>query len=599
MVLSSRRAIASLRRASNRPCGLLIPSANLPPRPIYLANVLSLQRRHNSDWSDDSEAPPAPPEPKTIISASAKDIQKARLKYGLQPNDPVVPTVDDFLGWQKDDVDNDTEIPPEFYQLPWKQRHALKLPQLPRAPVTSDNMYDKLVMSDVEMESIAEGGRMRDDPKFKSRGFIKLRTEELDTEDVEGMADLTELNHMVGDGRFSEFEILEILNDEKEPANHLELMREMIEETENDLKDDIARLKQHEEATLQEEIKLRLDAGMTPDQAEHDARAIMRLPQKRTPERQSLSRDLSNEAIELTETLWNSELEEMGEKGRNAIMKKLKYEQEWNARPLKPSKEMAQDMFYIPPAKSENEDFADPKIWEWNSTDMSSMAHAELEEHRDARKYARLAMYDMLRLSRFTKPFEVPTATEILRFRYTTYMGVAHPSEKKVVMECCPDDFGLKKVQRDKLIKLCGARYDPTRNILKFSCEMFPHQHQNKRWLSELIDKLVEEAKDDADTFEDVPFDFRHHKFKPQRSFPKEWRMSADKLQMKRLRDWQKHATPEEWERLRAYMHHQIEERKILEEKKQNEMIGGPGEKVDMALMEGTGLERELVGVKI
>ncbi|EPS45172.1 hypothetical protein H072_830 [Dactylellina haptotyla CBS 200.50] len=500
------------------------------------------------------------------MTANSREAQKAREHFGLGPQDPVFPTVDDFFNWPKEDKDTEAELPKELSQLPFKQRHALKLPMLPKDPVTSENMLNKMSMTDSELESMASYGRIRGDPRWKSRGFVKFGEDAMNPEDLEGMADLKDINHMIGDGRFTDSEIHAIIREEAEPKSHLIQINEIIAETEKDLADDIVRLQEHEEQILQEEIKLRLAEGMDPEQAEHDARAIMRLPQKRTAQRQALSRDLSDEAIELTSTLWNSELEEMGEKGQAAMMRKLDHEHEWSTRPLKPDAEMERDMFFLPPARQESEDPYDPKIWEWNSTDMSSRAHDQMEEHREARVYARLAVYDMPRLSRFAKPFEIPRNGEVLRFRYTTHMGARHPSQNKVVMECCPDDMGLTKVQRDKLIKLCGVRYNPTRNILKFSCEMFEHQHQNKRWLSELIDKLVVEAKDDTDTFEDVPFDFRHHKFKPQQSFPKEWRMPAEKLQMKRLKDWRKSATPEEWERLRAYVQHEAKERKAAEE---------------------------------
>ncbi|KAK6530133.1 37S ribosomal protein S24, mitochondrial [Orbilia ellipsospora] len=581
MALSSRRALASLRRTTgHRQCGLLVPSPNLPPRPIYP----TIQRRTNSRWSnrnrdedDDGDGdndrfefkrPVKPKEKRIVMSGSAQEAQRAREHFNLSPTDPVFPTVDDLFNWPKDYEDNEADLPPELEQLPLKQRRALKIPMLPKQPITSESMYQKLTMTDGELENMATSIRTRHDPRWKKHGLINLKKEDVDEEDLEGFADLADMSHKIGDGRFSESEILSIMRDDTEPQSLLIQLKEIIAETEKDMADDILRLKEHEEQVLQEEIKLRIDEGMTPEEAEHDARAIMRLPQKRTAERQSLSRDLSDEAIEITSTLWNSELKEMGEKGQSAMMRQMEHDHQWKTRPLKPTPAEAEEMWFIPGAKQESEDQSDPMIWAWNSTDMSSLAHEQMEEHREARKYARLSIYDMPRLSRFAKPFKVPNDGEVLRFRYTTHMGARHPSQNKVVMECCPDDMGLTNLQRDKLIKLCGTRYNPTRNILKFSCEMFEHQHQNKRWLSELIDKLVEEARDDTDTFEDVPFDFRHHKFKKQKSFPKEWRMPAEKLELKRLKDWRANATAAEWEQLRVYMANQASERKAAEEEK-------------------------------
>ena len=83
-----------------------------------------------------------------------------------------------------------------------------------------------------------------------------------------------------------------------------------------------------------------------------------------------------------------------------------------------------------------------------------------------------------------------------LRFRYTTYMGEQHPAEKKVVLEFTPADMpNLTEIQRDKLRKLVGVRYNPETDIVKMSCEMFETQTQNKRYLGDLVDKLLEEAR--------------------------------------------------------------------------------------------------------
>ncbi|KAF3310120.1 37S ribosomal protein S24, mitochondrial [Orbilia oligospora] len=568
MALSSRRAVAALRRTTNRQCGLLIPSANLPPRPIYYADKLvRLQQcRHEStgDRGDDFryfDSEGVFNSKKVGKQLEERDIAQKKLEAKADG----APTAGELFGWpEAQEEDKDYEMPKDLNNLPQKLRKALKLKQLPRQPITAENLFSKLQITDTELDQLAKTGRFRDDPKYKAHGLVPFKPEDIAEEDLEGMADLSEVNSLIGNVGFSESEIMNIMRDQDEPQNEMDFMKRIIEETEKNMKEDLIRLQKHEEAMLQEEIKMRVAEGMSAEQAEHDARAIMRLPQQRTETRRELSRDLSDDAIIATETLWNTELEEMGEKGLRTMMKKMDHVEEYASRPLRPDQQTVRDMYFLPPSKREDDDDMDPMMWSWNATDMSSMAHDDLEEHREARKYARLAVYDMPRLSRFVKPFKVPTAAEVLRFRYTTHMGVSHPTDNKVVMECCPEDLGLTRVQTDKLIKLCGARYNPTTKLLKFSCEMFEHQHQNKRWLSELVDKLIIEAKDDTDTFEDVPFDFRHHKFKPQPSFPKEWRMTKEKLELKRLKDWQKHATPGQWEQLKTYIHYQTQEQKRL-----------------------------------
>jgi small subunit ribosomal protein S35 len=83
-----------------------------------------------------------------------------------------------------------------------------------------------------------------------------------------------------------------------------------------------------------------------------------------------------------------------------------------------------------------------------------------------------------------------------LRFRYTSYMGEDHPAEKKVVVEFTTADMpNLTPIQREKLKKLVGVRYNPTTDIVKISCEMYESQAQNKRYLGNVIDSLLIEAR--------------------------------------------------------------------------------------------------------
>ncbi|KAJ4302560.1 37S ribosomal protein S24, mitochondrial [Collariella sp. IMI 366227] len=167
---------------------------------------------------------------------------------------------------------------------------------------------------------------------------------------------------------------------------------------------------------------------------------------------------------------------------------------------------------------------------DFEEDDIMAMGHAKLEEHREFREYARIAVWEMPLLSKLAKPFKAPAEDEVLRFRYTTYMGEFHPADRKVVVEFSPGDMpGLTDVQKLKMKKLAGSRYNPEKDIIKMSCERFEHQAQNKRYLGDIIDKMVETAKDPTDTFEDVPLDTRHHKFKQVIKFPKEWYMTEER----------------------------------------------------------------------
>ncbi|KAI1179259.1 mitochondrial ribosomal subunit protein-domain-containing protein [Nemania sp. FL0916] len=160
---------------------------------------------------------------------------------------------------------------------------------------------------------------------------------------------------------------------------------------------------------------------------------------------------------------------------------------------------------------------------------MFSMAHAKLEEFREYREYARIAAWQMPLLSKLATRFEAPTAQEPLRFRYTSYMGEFHPAESKVVVEFSPQDLPLEEAQMVKLRKLLGPRWNPETDIAKMSCELYEHPAQNKRHLADLVNKLVVQAKDPTDMFEDIPLDTRHHTFKVKPRFPKEWRMTDER----------------------------------------------------------------------
>ncbi|CAM1500908.1 Fc.00g100700.m01.CDS01 [Cosmosporella sp. VM-42] len=174
----------------------------------------------------------------------------------------------------------------------------------------------------------------------------------------------------------------------------------------------------------------------------------------------------------------------------------------------------------------EDPDTNTEELEEFDEDDITSMAHGKLDEIREMRNYARLAVWEMPLLAKLAKPFKPPTDGEVLRWRYTSYMGEFHPAEKKVVVQFAPDDLKLTKVQTDKLKKLAGPRYNPETEIIKMSCESFEHQAQNKRYLSNLVDDMIASAKDPKDTFEDIPLDTRHHTFSNKPKFPKEWRLT-------------------------------------------------------------------------
>ncbi|KAI1978022.1 37S ribosomal protein S24, mitochondrial [Ophidiomyces ophidiicola] len=183
-------------------------------------------------------------------------------------------------------------------------------------------------------------------------------------------------------------------------------------------------------------------------------------------------------------------------------------------------------------AEDENDSFAQYEDDDdWKDDDITSMAHAELQEHRDIRKYARIAAWDMPSLAALAKPFSLPPQTHLLRFRYTTYLGESHPAESKVVVELSSKDLSptyLTEDQRITFLKLVGTRYNPGTDVVRMSCEKFATSAQNKRYLGDLVQKLITEAKE-GDSFADVPLDLRHYKPKQKVAYPKSWDMTEDR----------------------------------------------------------------------
>ncbi|KAL5118893.1 37S ribosomal protein S24, mitochondrial [Pleosporales sp. CAS-2024a] len=155
---------------------------------------------------------------------------------------------------------------------------------------------------------------------------------------------------------------------------------------------------------------------------------------------------------------------------------------------------------------------------EYFGDDLTTLGHAKLQQHRMLREYARLIAWEL--------PLLNPTP---FRFRYTSYVNEKHPAANKVVVEFDPSDLSLAAPCVAKLIKLAGPRFNPSTNMIKLSCEKFDTQTQNKRFLGDTIAGLIKEAQDLTDSFDDVPFDFRHHKVKKKVLFPDEWVMTAER----------------------------------------------------------------------
>jgi len=114
------------------------------------------------------------------------------------------------------------------------------------------------------------------------------------------------------------------------------------------------------------------------------------------------------------------------------------------------------------------------------------------------------------------------------------------------------------------------VRYNPSTHTAKLSAELYPTPAQNKRYLGDLFTKLTTEARDATDTFEDVPFDFRHYKPKKEHLFPEEWKLTDERRQM--LEEKRAKVNKEEFDR--EYTGKLVQGEKVIE--------AGLGDKVKM-----------------
>ncbi|CAG8613689.1 17824_t:CDS:2 [Cetraspora pellucida] len=175
-----------------------------------------------------------------------------------------------------------------------------------------------------------------------------------------------------------------------------------------------------------------------------------------------------------------------------------------------------------PGAKREKKEFDLEMLNDYSFDSMSKPGYDILLAQSEIRKYLRKAEYELPQLTKFAEPYKPPSSDKILCFKTMYYIGEEHPIQNKVVMTVKEKDLSLNKEQLHKFKVLCGPRYDG-KGEFKFSCEKFPHQAQNKKYLSDLMDRLLKEARDDTETFDNIPVDLRHVKPKKRHPFPKEW----------------------------------------------------------------------------
>ncbi|KAI9494086.1 mitochondrial ribosomal subunit protein-domain-containing protein [Zychaea mexicana] len=153
--------------------------------------------------------------------------------------------------------------------------------------------------------------------------------------------------------------------------------------------------------------------------------------------------------------------------------------------------------------------------------DQTTIGHELFENIRNIRQYLRKTEYELPRLQSFAKPFEPPTSEQIVKYKVQNYLGEGHPVERKVVLSVKVSDLKLDAKEKHKFLLLAGPRYHVDSDEFVLSSEKFPHRKQNKKYVSDTLKKLLTEAKDMKDTFEDIPLKLPTPK--KQLQFPKGW----------------------------------------------------------------------------
>ncbi|CCF56900.1 hypothetical protein KAFR_0B06040 [Kazachstania africana CBS 2517] len=167
--------------------------------------------------------------------------------------------------------------------------------------------------------------------------------------------------------------------------------------------------------------------------------------------------------------------------------------------------------------------------------ELPSPAMDMVHDQREQRFYNRLAAYELPLLVQYRQPYKpINEQTHPVVYRYTTYAGEEHPNSKKVSITLKTRNLGLNDRELHKFRLLARTRYDHETDTFKMSSENFPEAAQNAKYLNDILQRLLKEAKDMTDDFSDVPLDTRHTVAKNLRKkshkyeFPEKWKRPED-----------------------------------------------------------------------
>ncbi|WFD03040.1 37S ribosomal protein S24, mitochondrial [Malassezia obtusa] len=214
--------------------------------------------------------------------------------------------------------------------------------------------------------------------------------------------------------------------------------------------------------------------------------------------------------------------------------------------------------------RNRNNPFALNLMKHFQYDDIPTYGHMKLQRQRQMLEYYRLLQHELPQLEQLHEPFQPAPASNLLQFQFTHYQGERHPGARRVVLHVDLRDLFAADVlktaeAKHKFLLLAGARWSPAQadvvealnaaqqkgaealakayaelplGSLKIGCSQYPHESQNMKWCSDVLDRMLAEAQAEP-AFTEIPLDVRPYIKSNARGgrmpmpsaadFPKEW----------------------------------------------------------------------------
>lgn len=178
-------------------------------------------------------------------------------------------------------------------------------------------------------------------------------------------------------------------------------------------------------------------------------------------------------------------------------------------------------------------EYMEDKLEGYKFDEYPTAAQDIVRDFRDVMEFNRKAAFELPQLAKFRQEYvPVDSKEKPIVYKYTRFIGEAHPAERKVALQFKVADLNLAPAEAHKLKLLAGTRYNYLDDVVLMSCEKYLEPAQNAAFMDEILQDLVAEAKRNPEEFASVPLDKRHIEAKLGKSkrknkqtipFPKDW----------------------------------------------------------------------------